>query len=250
MRDQRLAWAEKMLVDGNYNRIEDIAMTDMQTALPQASDQGILPAQTLRGMIAADQIKLAAPLAEKQLQPASLDLRLGTVAYRIRASFLPARHSAVQERIESLSLHKIELTHGAVLETGCVYIVPLMETLALPEHVSAATNPKSSTGRLDVFTRVIADGVNAFDFVPNGYRGPLFAEICPQTFPIIVRSGSTLSQIRFRIGQPAESDESLRELHRNHTLIAGGSAADIQNGIALSVDLSGDQMGGSDGLVG
>jgi dCTP deaminase len=217
---------------------------------PQGAPDGILPAQAVRAMIDAGAIALAAPLKDRQLQPASLDLRLGTTAYRSRASFLPGPGSTVAERLRHLALHEIDLSGGAVLETGCVYIVPLLETLALPDHIAAATNPKSSTGRLDVFTRVIADGVNAFDLIPEGYAGPLYADICPQTFPIIVRTGSTLSQIRFRIGVPAESDETLRELHARETLIAGGAAADIQNGIALSVDLSPDLAAASGGIVG
>ncbi|MEM7747548.1 MAG: 2'-deoxycytidine 5'-triphosphate deaminase [Pseudomonadota bacterium] len=214
------------------------------------SGNGILPAQALKALIEQGKIALAEPLGAKQLQPASLDLRLGTSAFRVRASFLPGPGIEVQERIDALALHKIDLTDGAVLETGCVYIVPLLESLDLPEHIAAATNPKSSTGRLDVFTRVIADGVNAFDQIPDGYSGPLYAEICPQTFPIIVRTGSTLSQIRFRVGQPTENDEQLRELHARNTLIAGGTATDIQNGIALSVDLSDELATTSGGLVG
>ena len=216
---------------------------------PPAQD-GIIPAQGVRALIDAAAVKLAAPLTDKQLQPASLDLRLGATAYRVRASFLPGPDVSVQQRIESLALHQIDLSSGAVLETGCVYIVPLLESLALPEELAGATNPKSSTGRLDVFTRVIADGVNAFDLIPQGYTGALYAEICPQTFPIIVRQGSTLSQIRFRAGQPAESDDNLRALHRTQQLVAGGAPADIQGGIALSVDLSSDLAAVSDGLVG
>ena len=213
-------------------------MIEQSGAVRMKSTNGILPAQDLRDLIDQGTITLDAPLGDKQLQPASLDLRLGTAAFRVRASFLPGPGTNVQDRIDALALHKIDLTGGAVLETGCVYIVPLLESLQLPSHIAAATNPKSSTGRLDVFTRVIADGVNAFDQIPDGYNGPLYAEICPQTFPVIVRTGSTLSQIRFRVGQPTENDEQLRELHARDVLIAGGSETDIQNGIALSVDLS------------
>jgi len=138
-----------------------------------AQTQGILPAQTIREMIEAERIGLDAPLKPAQLQPASLDLRLGTVAYRVRASFLPGRGERVAGKLDDLQLHAISLSQGAVLETGCVYIVPLLESLTLPGDLSAATNPKSSTGRLDVFTRVIADGVSAFDQIPAGYEGPL-----------------------------------------------------------------------------
>ncbi|MGH6683351.1 MAG: 2'-deoxycytidine 5'-triphosphate deaminase domain-containing protein, partial [Pseudolabrys sp.] len=141
------------------------------------------------------------PFAPDQIKPASLDLRLGAIAYRVRASFLPGPGTAVARRIADLKLHEFALTEGAVLETGCVYIVPLIESLALPDDIAAATNPKSSTGRLDVFTRVIADETRGFDRVAGGYHGPLYAEISPKTFPVLVREGSRLSQIRFRRGE-------------------------------------------------
>jgi len=222
-------------------------MTEHTTVKPTS---GILPVQQLANLIEKQAITLEEPLKENQLQPASLDLRLGTKAYRVRASFLPRPGHPVAERLQQLSMHEIDLTGGAVLETGCVYIVPLLEGLNLPLHIAASTNPKSSTGRLDVFTRVIADGVNAFDQIPEGYQGPLFAEICPQTFPVIVRTGSTLGQIRFRIGTPAETDDGLKALHTRETLITGGAKADICNGIALSVDLSSTLAEASGGLVG
>jgi dCTP deaminase len=206
---------------------------------------GILPAQAIRALISGGALKLAEPLAEGQLQPASVDLRLGREAYRVRASFLPGPGSRVAAKLSDLKLHTIDLSKGAVLETGCVYIVPLLESLSLPETIAASANPKSSTGRLDVFTRVIADGVGAFDQVPPGYKGPLYAEICPQTFPILVRTGSKLSQLRFRVGNPREDDKALLSLHQKQTLVSGGTA-DISDGIALSVDL----VGGLSGLVG
>ncbi|MEL6225781.1 MAG: 2'-deoxycytidine 5'-triphosphate deaminase [Pseudomonadota bacterium] len=198
---------------------------------------GILPVQDIASLIETRVVKLEAEPAPRQLQPASLDLRLGRIAYRVRASFLPGPGCLVSDRLEPLSLHRLDLTDGAVLETGCVYIVPLLEALELPADVSAATNPKSSTGRLDVFTRVIADGVTAFDQIPSGYAGPLYAEICPQTFPILVRTGSTLSQIRFRRGDPREPDTALQILQDGSGLVSGGTV-DIAAGIALSVDLA------------
>jgi dCTP deaminase len=204
--------------------------------------QGIVPSQGITGMIAAGQIALSEPAAETQVQPASLDLRLGPVAYRVRASFLPRPGGRVQSKLDDLALHTISLSQGAVLETGCVYIVPLLESLELPSDVEASANPKSSTGRLDVFTRVIADGVGAFDQIPHGYHGPLFAEICPQTFPIVVRKGSRLSQIRFRVGTAADSDVDLKELHKRERLVSTEDA-DIAGGIALTVDLAGDAKG-------
>jgi dCTP deaminase len=211
-----------------------------------AVTDGILPAQAIRALISAGAIKLGEPLGERQLQPASLDLRLGATAYRVRASFLPGPSSTVAAKLDGLKLHAIDLDRpeGAVLETGCVYIVPLLESLALSDKVAASTNPKSSTGRLDVFTRVIADGVAAFDTVPRGYRGPLYAEICPLTFPVVARKGSTLSQIRFRVGNPVEDDAGLAALHAREMLVQGGSAiADIAGGVALTVDLGGDASG-------
>ncbi len=208
----------------------------------EAMGPGILPAQAIRAAISGSSIRLDEPPLEGQIQPASLDLRLGAIAYRVRASFLPGPGKTVAEKLTDLKLHIIDLTKPAVLETGCVYVVPLMESLNLPRELSAATNPKSSTGRLDVFTRVIADGVGSFDQIPAGYKGPLYAEICPQTFPVLVRKGSRLSQIRFRYGDPVDSDTTLRELQAREKLVSGGTI-DIHGGIALSVDLTGDDAG-------
>jgi len=218
---------------------------DPEGPLGVAVEHGILPAQAIRALISGGALRLAEPASTGQLQPASIDLRLGPKAFRVRASFLPGPGSKVADKLADLKLHEINLEDGAVLETGCVYIVPLLESLALPSVIAASTNPKSSTGRLDVFTRVIADGVSAFDQIPAGYRGPLYAEICPQTFPIIVRRGSKLSQIRFRTGNPRETDEGLHALHAREMLVSGGHS-DIDEGIALSVDL----IGGTDGLIG
>ena len=162
-------------------------------------DKGILPDRMIAGLARAGAILPAADFAPDQIQPASLDLRLGDIAYRVRASFLPGR-TTVARRIDELKLHEFPLADGAVLETGCVYIVPLLESLALPDEIAAAANPKSSTGRLDVFTRVIADETRGFDRIEPGYHGPLYAEISPRTFPVLVREGSRLSQIRFRRG--------------------------------------------------
>lgn len=200
--------------------------------------RGILPAHSVARLIEEGRILPGRQADNDQIQPASLDLRLGDYAYRVRASFLPGPKSTVAERLKSLSLHRISLAEGAVLETGCVYIVPLLEGLRLPSGVSAAANPKSSTGRLDIFTRVIADHAHEFDKVPEGYEGPLYAEISPRSFSILVRTGSRLSQIRFRSGPPLASDEIIARLHEHESLISSGDA-NIDNGIALSVDLSG-----------
>jgi dCTP deaminase len=207
-----------------------------------AAKAGILPVQAIRRLIEAGNVKLAKPLLANQLQPASLDLRLGAQALRVRASFLPGPDVAVAAKLADFKLHTIDLTKSAVLETGCVYIAPLLESMALPKGLAAASNPKSSTGRLDVFTRVIADGVAAFDQVPAGYEGPLYAEICPQTFPIVVREGSRLNQIRFRAGAVETDGLALIELHNREKLVSC-EHADVARGIALSVDLTGDKSG-------
>src|SRR5215467_1316535 len=160
----------------------------------RADEKGILPDRLIATLVKTGVIIPAGALDDDQIQPASIDLRLGEIAYRVRASFLPGPDSTVAERIDELKLHEIMLGDGAVLETGCVYIVPLMESLSLPPDIAAFANPKSSTGRLDVFTRVIADGTRGFDRIEAGYHGPLYIEISPKTFPVLVREGSRLSQ--------------------------------------------------------
>ncbi|MGQ2903772.1 MAG: 2'-deoxycytidine 5'-triphosphate deaminase [Neoaquamicrobium sediminum] len=207
---------------------------------------GILPDRDIAALFDARALASAGPLDADQIQPASLDLRLGAKAYRVRASFLPGPASTVAEKLERLKLHEIDLTAGAVLETGCVYIVPLQESLALPADVSASANPKSSTGRLDIFTRVMADYGQEFDKMPPGYNGPLFIEVSPRTFPIVVRAGSRLSQIRFRKGLALLSEAELQGLHVRETLVAAEEPNISGGGIALSIDLRGD----ADGLIG
>jgi len=206
---------------------------------------GILPFQAISALVEEGAIRMERPLAGDQIQPASLDLRLGTRGYRMRASFLPGPRNTVAERIADLALHEIDLTEGAVLETGCVYIVPLIESIAMPPGLLASTNPKSSTGRLDVFTRVITDHARSFDQVEAGYDGPLYAEIGPRTFPVLVRAGSRLSQIRFRRGDAIIPDGELRDLQRRMRLVSTPDP-DVAGGVAVSVDLSGLE----DGIVG
>lgn len=210
-----------------------------RAATGQLHPTGILPAHGIVALIREQEIWGTREIDREQVQPASLDLRLGTQAYRLRASFLPGPERGVMECVEELMLHKIDLTEGAVLETGCVYLVPLVEALALSERTSAAANPKSSTGRLDVFTRVITDFSTEFDQVAAGYKGHLYLEISPRTFPILVRPGSRLAQIRFRRGTPAFSDAELKRLQSDVKLVDGN--ADIDNGIALTVNLAGEE---------
>jgi dCTP deaminase len=211
-----------------------------------ADQKGILPDHMIAALVREGAIRAGRELDGDQIQPASLDLRLGKTAYRVRASFLPGPDTTVAQRMDELKLHEIALTGGAVLETGCVYIVPLIESLALPADIAAAANPKSSTGRLDVFTRVIADETRGFDHISAGYRGPLYAEISPRTFPVLVREGSRLSQIRFRRGDALLDAQALRALHAQERLV-DDDKADVSEGIAVGVDLSGL---GPDGMVG
>ena len=214
----------------------------MSFSLPKDAN-GILPDRMIAAMAEAGLILPEYPFVESQIQPASLDLRLGDTAYRVRASFLPGPGATVAKRIDELKLHEISLADGAVLETNCVYIVPLLESLALPKEIVAAANPKSSTGRLDVFTRVIADGTRRFDMIGAGYHGPLYAEISPKTFPVLLREGSRLSQVRFRTGEAILNADELNALHKAERLV-DIDKADLTGGVALSVDLSGEGSGG------
>ncbi|MGA0563151.1 2'-deoxycytidine 5'-triphosphate deaminase [Ancylobacter sp. VNQ12] len=206
--------------------------------------EGILPGHAIQALAERRAILTARPFDADQVQPASLDLRLGATAWRIRASFLPGPGETVADRLERLALHQLDLTAGEVLETGCVYLVELEEALALPADIAASTNPKSSTGRLDVFTRVIADRSRAFDVVPVGYEGKLYLEISPRTFPILVRQGSRLSQIRFRRGHALLDDGELRALNVAERLVDTANPDIAGAGIAVSVDLSGEGFGG------
>lgn len=218
---------------------------------------GLLPSQLLRGAVMlGHEVMAAEPIEDDQVQPASIDLRLGEIAYRVRASFLPGARASVRDKLERLSMHRIDLTDGAVLEKDCVYIVPLLEHLALKKRMSAMANPKSSIGRLDVFARVITDQGAEFDRVREGYKGPLYAELSPRAFSILVRTGSRLVQLRIRRGSPLFRDTALRRLHAETPLVEAPvgpgaplvvSRGAIRNGLAFTVDVSGDP---STGLVG
>jgi len=196
---------------------------------------GVIPNQQLEAMIADGVISAQPAIDPAQIQPASLDLRLGTVAYRVRASFLAGHGRSVSERLQEFEMHRIDLTQGAVLEKGAVYVVPLMEHLALPEGMTAVANAKSSTGRLDLLTRTITDGGTEFDRITAAYTGPLYAEICPRSFSVLVRPGMRLNQIRFGTGNAALSDSALRALHAQTPLVNGDAV--IDEGLGFSVDL-------------
>lgn len=205
---------------------------------------GVLPSQVLEQMIETGALSAEPAIIPEQIQPASLDLRLGNRAWRVRASFLAGNGRSVMERLEEFEMHQIDLSDGAVLEKGCVYVVPLMESLDLPDHIQAVANAKSSTGRLDLLTRTITDGGEEFDRIQPGYTGPLYAEICPRSFSVLVRPGMRLNQIRFRDGQAVLSDAELSALHADSPLVDGEAV--IDDGLGFSVDLrpsEGDLVG-------
>lgn len=204
---------------------------------------GVLSDTQLTQMIARAEIAADPSVIPEQIQPASLDLRLGPIAYRVRASFLAGQGRTVAERLLEFEMHRVDLNDGAVLEKGCVYVVPLMERLALPAGIQAVANAKSSTGRLDLLTRTITDEGTEFDRIAPGYHGPLYAEICPRSFSVLVRPGMRLNQIRFRSGQAVLSDTELTELHKLAPLVDG--AAVIDEGLGFSVDLRHSAASGS-----
>ena len=203
---------------------------------------GILPVQEIRALIRDKHIEATAEITEDQIQPASVDLRLASTAYRVRASFLPGPDLKVKEKIAALGMHEVDLTEGAVLERGCVYIVPLIESLRLSKRDSGVANPKSSTGRLDVFTRLITDHGAEFDRVRPGYEGPLYAEISPRTFSILARKGSRLNQLRLRRGAPTVGEAALKRLNEEVRLVHtdAGTESISEGKVTLTVDLKGD----------
>ncbi len=205
---------------------------------------GVLPDSDLRQLIETGAISATLPITDAQIQPASLDLRLGTQAWRLRASFLPGKGYRIEDRLPDFEMHRMDLTGGAVLEKGCVYLVPLMERLRLTAGITAVANAKSSTGRLDLLTRLITDDGTEFDRLPDGYDGPLYAEICPRSFSVLVRPGMRLNQLRLRQGQAVLDDTALRALHAETPLVGGPAL--IDQGLGFSVDLrpeTGDLVG-------
>jgi len=206
---------------------------------------GVLSDRQIDGLRAQGAITATPPLSDGQIQPASLDLRLGNKAYRVRASFLAGKGQTVSDRLAQFTMHQIDLTDGAVLEKGCVYVVPLMESLNLPKGMTAAASAKSSIGRLDLLTRIITDDGVEFDRVPDGYSGPLYVEICPRSFSVLVRPGLMLNQIIFRFGKTIMDDGELSSLHADTRIVDGDAV--ISDGLGFSVDLkpaSGDDLVG------
>jgi dCTP deaminase len=214
---------------------------------------GVLPDHELRAAVEAGWIMARVALGDEQFQPASLDLRLGPVAYQLRASFLPFRET-VSDRLDGdgdLVIDRLSLTDGATLQRGSVYLVPLLESLALPAGIRGRSNPKSTTGRLDIFTRVITDRTPRFDEIAPGYRGGLYLEVSPQSFPVRVQAGTSLNQLRLLVGESATSDRALRDLYQEAPLLFDDDdrpvpleRATFNDGLCMGVDLSGRATGG------
>ena len=210
---------------------------------------GVLSSQEILELIHKNVITSENGIEKDLIQPASIDLRLGIKAWRVPASFLPGKGNKVSSRLKDLAMHEFSLIDGAVLECGCVYIVKLLENVSLTDNLTGIANPKSSTGRLDVFTRLIVDGAMEFEEVPAGYQGPLYAEISPRTFSVLVRTGSRLNQLRLRRGQSFTSDKEMEILQEHVGLVRNQDNINlpdkIKNGVPLSVDLVGEN-----GLIG
>ncbi len=207
---------------------------------------GVLPSQRLQVALDEGWIRSSHTIPPSSIQPASLDLRLGRTAYALRCSFLPMAGCSVMKRVEELTLHTVDIRDGATLELDRPYLIPLVEELALPHYVAGKANPKSSTGRLDVFTRVITDGNNRFDDIPAGYEGKLYLEVVPRSFAVHVQELMSLNQLRLSQGDARVKDSVLREIHgQSFPLLYVGDQAvpvdrlDISDGLFLSVDLKG-----------
>src|SRR5579863_7241586 len=216
---------------------------EMPASASEERTTGILPSQAIRELIAKGRIVGNRAIGEEQIQPASLDLRLGDIAHRVQASFLPGPKCKVETKIKDLRMARVDLTSAAVFEKGCVYIVPLLEELDLPRDISGKANPKSTTGRLDVFVRLITDDGVEFERVPPGYKGGLYAEIVSRTFTVAVRAGMRLNQLRFVRGNPVSSDSRIRRLDEEQQLIymdeENAVKASVDRGLRITVNLEG-----------
>ena len=208
----------------------------------QTRTTGILPSQDISNLIARGNISATPVINPDHIQPASLDLRLGDMAHRVRASFLPGPNSTVEAKIRELRMTRVDLTGAPVFEKDCVYIIPLVEELNLPENISGKANPKSTTGRLDIFTRLITDYGTEFDRVPPGYKGKLYAEVVSRTFTVALRAGMRLSQLRFVQGNPRSSDSAIRGLDREEPLVYEEDSpgkARVERGLRITINLEG-----------
>ncbi len=209
---------------------------------------GILPSQEISNLIARGNINASPAINPDHIQPASLDLRLGDMAHRVRASFLPGPNSTVEAKIKELRMTRVDLTGAPVFEKDCVYIIPLVEELNLPDNISGKANPKSTTGRLDIFTRLITDYGTEFDRVPAGYKGKLYAEVVSRTFTVAVRAGMRLSQLRFVQGSPVAGDRTIKGLDQEESLVYMDDEdspvkARLHRGLRITVNLEGTEPG-------
>ena len=208
---------------------------------------GILPSQEINSLIARGNIRATPAVNPEHVQPASLDLRLGDMAHRVRASFLPGPNATVADKIKELRMARIDLTGAPVFEKDCVYIIPLVEELSLPDNISGRANPKSTTGRLDIFTRLITDYGTEFDSVPHGYKGKLYAEVVSRTFTVSIRAGMRLSQLRFVQGSPRSGDRTIKDLDQEEPLVymdeTNPVKAQLQRGLRITVNLEAAEPG-------
>jgi dCTP deaminase len=227
----------------NQSQIAFENETGLRAEDPQKRTTGILPSQEISSLIKRGNIVAAPAINPDHIQPASLDLRLGDMAHRVRASFLPGPNCTVEARIKELRMTRVDLTGSPVFEKDCVYIVPLVEELNLPENISGKANPKSTTGRLDIFTRLITDYGTEFDRVPPGYKGKLYAEVVSRTFTVALRAGTRLSQLRFVQGSPRAGDKTIRGLDQEEPLVymdeENPGKARIERGLRVTVNLEG-----------
>ncbi|HSB60946.1 MAG TPA: 2'-deoxycytidine 5'-triphosphate deaminase, partial [Vicinamibacteria bacterium] len=221
---------------------------------------GVLPDHELREAVRRGWIMAPTPLRDEQFQPSSLDLRLGEEAYQLKASFLPFREE-VGRRLEQaagremdLVIDRFSLVPGATLQRQCVYLIPLLESLALPRHLRGRCNPKSTTGRLDIFTRVVTDRSARFDEIRPGYAGALWLEVSPQSFPVRVQAGASLNQLRLLTGSTWLPDAALRALYRETPLLYDEEGRPLapervvlNDGLGMGVDLAG---AGGAGVIG
>ena len=216
------------------------------------SATGVLPSQELQALIQQGVITAEAPVADSQIQPASMDLRLGAKAWRVAASFLPGAKSTVRKKIDELKIYDLDLSTPKVLEKGSIYIVQLMEAVKLPPNFYGRSSPKSTTGRLDLFTRLITDHCIEYEFVEDRYAGALYLEIVPIHFSVIVRAGTSLNQLRIIHGTPSspdvdESDTKIEDLDRKERLVYDENSdphkAKIWDGLMLTIDLAGRNPG-------
>ena len=244
----------------NENQKEDrlSLFPELDRDLRELHTTGVLPTQRMRDLVATGRITTSPgvnPVQENQFQPASIDLRLGKVAYRVQASFLPGDSSTVEAKLQELKMSEVDLTRSAIFERGCVYVVPLLEELYLPSDVSGKSNPKSTTGRLDIFTRLITDYGTEFERVPRGYKGKLYVEIVPRTFTVLLKAGARLNQIRLIRGNPwpLESEHLLGKVEQKAPLVYNDQSpakASIARGLRISIDLAGSSPAGREEIIG